>query len=66
MPGVLRALLSDSYIWRPELKCMVSGRLFRLSPAFSGLVFKYFNLILIVGIVGLVGLLARTFLKLAG
>ncbi|HUT02995.1 MAG TPA: hypothetical protein VM163_03805 [bacterium] len=66
MPAVFRELLNDSYIWRPELKCMVSGRLFRFSPAFSGLVFKYFNLIVIVAMVGLVSFIARAFLKLAG
>ena len=66
MPAVFKELLNDSYIWRPELKCRVSGRLFRLSPAFSGLVFKYFNLIVIAGIVGLVSFVARVFLKLGG
>ena len=66
MPAVFKELLSDSYIWRPELKCVISGKLFRLSPAFSGLVFKYFNLIVIVAMVGLIGLVARAFFKLAG
>ncbi|MCD6326378.1 hypothetical protein J7M28_02330 [bacterium] len=65
-PRMFNELLNDSYFWRPDLKCIVSGKLFGLSPAFSGFVFKYFNLFLIIGMLGLMGLLAGTVFKLAG
>ncbi len=64
--NVFKELLNDAYVFRPELKCIVSGKLFGLSPAFSGFVFKYFNLFLIIGTLGLMALLAGTALKLAG
>ncbi|OGL45911.1 MAG: hypothetical protein A2161_02030 [Candidatus Schekmanbacteria bacterium RBG_13_48_7] len=43
-------ILNDAYFWRPDLKCIVSGKFFRISPAFSGFVFKYFNL-LVLGLI---------------
>ena len=65
VPRMFHELLSDSYFWRPDLKCVVSGKLFGYSPAFSGFVFKYFNLFVIIGMLGLVGLLAGAIVKLA-
>ena len=65
-PRMFHELLNDSYFWRPDLKCVVSGKLFGYSPAFSGFVFKYFNLFVIVGMFGLVGLLTGAIVKLAG
>ncbi len=66
VPRMFHELLNDSYFWRPDLKCVVSGKLFGYSPAFSGFVFKYFNLFVIVGMFGLMGLLAGAIVKLAG
>ena len=57
VPRMSHELLNDSYFWRPDLKCIVSGKLFRLSPAFSGIVFKYFNLIALGVLFGFVALL---------
>jgi len=65
VPRMFHELLNDSYFWRPDLKCVVSGKLFGYSPAFSGFVFKYFNLFVIIGMFGLVGLLAGAIVKLA-
>jgi hypothetical protein len=64
--GLFKELLSDAYVFRPELKCVISGRLFGLSPAFSGFVFRYFNLFVIIGILGLMGILAGAVVKLVG
>lgn len=63
--GLFKELLSDAYVFRPDLKCVVSGKLFGYSPAFSGFVFKYFNLFVIMGMFGLVGLLGGAIVKLA-
>ncbi|HUT02996.1 MAG TPA: hypothetical protein VM163_03810 [bacterium] len=57
VPRMFHELLNDSYFWRPDLKCVVSGKLFRFSPAFSGIVFKYFNLIVLGVLFGFVALL---------
>ena len=65
-PRMFHELLNDSYFWRPDLKCVVSGKLFGYSPAFSGFVFKYFNLFVIIGMFGLMGLVAGAIVKLAG
>jgi hypothetical protein len=59
-------LLNDSHFWRPDLRCVVSGKLFGLSPAFSGFIFRYFNLFVIIGMLGLVALLAGALAKLVG
>ena len=66
VPRMFHELLNDSYFWRPDLKCVISGRLFGFSPAFSGFVFKYFNLFVIVGMFGLIGILAGAVAKLVG
>lgn len=57
VPRMSHELLNDSYFWRPDLKCVVSGKLFGFSPAFSGIVFKYFNLIALGVLFGFVALL---------
>jgi len=66
VPRMTHELLNDSYFWRPDLKCVVSGKLFGYSPAFSGFVFKYFNLIVLVGMFGVVGILAGAIVRLTG
>lgn len=66
VPRMFHELLNDSYFWRPDLKCVVSGKLFGLSPAFSGFVFRYFNLFVIFGLFGLMGILAGAVAKLVG
>jgi len=66
VPRMFHELLNDSYFWRPDLKCVVSGKLFGFSPAFSGFVFRYFNLFVIIGMLGLMGILAGAVAKLVG
>ena len=66
LPRMFKEFLTNCYLWRPDLRCVVSGKLFSLSPAFSGLVFKYFNLVVLVLVVGLIAVLAGTLLNLAG
>jgi len=53
VPRMFQELLTDAYFWRPDLKCVVSAKLFRFGPALSGFVFKYFNLIVLSIILGL-------------
>ena len=62
-PRMFHELLNDSYFWRPDLKCVVSGKLFGFSPAFSGFVFKYFNLIVLGLMFGSIALLMGALLR---
>ena len=62
VPRMFNELLNDSYFWRPDLKCVVSGKLFGFSPAFSGFIFKYFNLIVLGVMFGFAALLMGTIL----
>jgi len=54
VPRMFDELINSSYFLRPDLKCVVSGKFFRVSPAFSGFVFKYFNLLILGLMAGIV------------
>jgi hypothetical protein len=41
-------LMKDAYFINPKLKCSLSGKIYRFSPRFSGFIFKYFNVVVIV------------------
>ena len=51
IPSMWKDLINEAYFINPKAKCVLSGRLYRYSPRFSGFVFKYFNILVLVLII---------------